>query len=89
MAGSQIDYTRKALTLADIHYDIKIKTLVEAGSLEVDENCRIIPSSEFLEQAKQENPDLPGSEQLRVARARTFLGALEAYFRLQHENWTS
>ncbi len=89
MTGTRIDYTRKALTLADIHHDIKIKTLVEAGSLEVDENCRIIPSSELMEQVKQENPDLSGSEQLRVARARNFLGALEAYFRLQHENWIS
>ena len=86
MAGSRIDYTRKALTLADIHHDIKIKTLVEAGSLEVDENCRIVPSPEFLEEVKQENPGLSGSELLRVARARTFLGALEAYFRRPLEN---
>ena len=87
MAGPVMDYPGMALTVAEIHHDLKIKTLVEVGVLEVDDDCRIIPSPGILEQVKQENSKDSATHQLKIARARTFLHAVEAYFRQQHEEW--
>lgn len=80
-AEPKLDYMQQALTLADIYHDVKIKMLVEAGVVRVDDDCKIIPDPGVSRQIAEENPGLAERERLRLARARTFIQALEAYNR--------
>ncbi len=80
-AEAKVDYMQQALTLADIYHDVKIKMLVEARALRVDDACKIIPDPAVARQIAEENPGLAERERLRLARARTFIKALEAYNR--------